>query len=119
MTKKLGHWVNLSGQPLSRNHVFEIFKVESILIYTSYQHGYLCLINCCNMFRQIYFFIINNSSKTGFFFTVDKNTFYPNFKIQAYTVSRENYIFFKFIVINFRRPERYDLNQSRVIPLMP
>ena len=27
-TKKLAHWVDLLGQPLSRNHVFEIFSLE-------------------------------------------------------------------------------------------
>ena len=26
LTKKLAHWVDLFGQPLSRNHVFEIFR---------------------------------------------------------------------------------------------
>ena len=27
-TKKLAHWVDLLGQPLTRNHVFEIFRPE-------------------------------------------------------------------------------------------
>ena len=27
-TKKLAHWVDLLGQSLSRNHVFEILRVE-------------------------------------------------------------------------------------------
>ena len=28
LTKKLAHWVDLLDQPLSRNYVFEIFKVN-------------------------------------------------------------------------------------------